>query len=311
MSKRQYSEANVPDQTGKTALITGANTGIGFEAARVLAARGARVLLACRSEDKASDAMQRIRAKHPQAVLEFVPLDLASLASVRQAAHQVLQHSRLDLLINNAGVMVPPKTLTEDGFELQFGVNHLGHFALTGLLLPKLLEQEDARVVNVSSSAHKFGRIFFDDINAERTYSAWARYGMSKLANLLFTFELQRQLADQGHSALRVLACHPGGAETDLSRHLPQVLSAVMTPLARLVINSAAEGALPTLRAATDPSALGGDYYGPAGLFEIARSAVRVNADLHAHNLADAQRLWRVSVEMTGVNPWVQDNVEG
>jgi NAD(P)-dependent dehydrogenase (short-subunit alcohol dehydrogenase family) len=302
-SAAPYGEGDVPDQSGKTALITGANTGIGFETARVLAARGARVLLACRSQAKAQDALQRITAICPGANLDVLTLDLASLASVRKAAAAVAREPRVDVLINNAGVMVPPKTLTADGFELQFGVNHLGHFAFTGLLLPKLLKQADARIVNVASSAHKFGRMDFDDLHAERGYSAGARYGMSKLANLLFTFELKRRLADAGAGHVSVLACHPGGAETDLARHLPKMMSAAILPFARMVINSAAEGALPTLRAATDPQAVSGEYYGPAGWFEIAGSAVPVTADPRAHNAADAQRLWALSIALTGVDP--------
>lgn len=300
---QRYSESDVPDQTGKTVVVTGANTGIGFEAARVFAQRGARVLLACRSQSSAETAIDRIAQLCETPQLEYVPLDLANLASVHEAARHIANEARLDILINNAGVMVPPKSLTTDGFELQFGVNHLGHFALTGLLLTKLLEMPQARVVNVSSAAHKFGSIDFNDVHAEHGYSAGARYAMSKLANLLFTFELQRRLEQRGSHQLLSLSCHPGGADTDLSRHLPTWLAATITPLARTVINSAAEGALPTLRAATDEQARSGDYYGPAGLFEIARSAVRVKPDMRALSHSDAKRLWALSVELTGVDP--------
>jgi len=298
-----YTEKDVPDQVGRTFFVTGANTGIGFEAARVLAQRGARVLLGCRSEDKAQAAIARIQAETSGAELRYIPLDLASLASVAAAAEAVQDEPRLDVLINNAGVMMPPKTLTEEGFESQFGINHLAHFALTGLLLPTLMSQADARVVNVASSAHKFGRIDYSDPHAQQSYRAGARYGMSKLANLLFTFELQRRL-QAADTALDVIACHPGGADTELARHFPKGLYTVVQPLARLVMNTAAEGALPTLRAATDPQALGGEYYGPAGLFEIARSAVKVVPSSQARDEADARRLWELSVELTGVQPF-------
>ncbi len=297
-----YSEGDVPDQSGRTVFITGANTGIGDEAARVLAARGARVLLGCRSAAKAAAAIEGIRTHYAAADLAFVALDLADLGSVRDAAAQVLSEERLDLLINNAGVMVPPKSTTKDGFELQFGVNHLGHFALTGLLLPELMAEPGARIVTVASLAHQFGYMRFDDLQAQRGYNAGARYGMSKLANLLFTFELHRRL-QAAKADTAALACHPGGADTELARHIPQVFYQTMRPFARLVLNSAAEGALPTLRAATDAGAASGEYYGPAGWFEIARSARRVGTAPQARNQQDAARLWDISVELTGVEP--------
>ena len=194
MSER-YQENQVPSQAGKTAFVTGANTGIGFDTARVLAEKGARVLLGCRDEQRANKAMNAIRARVPNASLAWVALDLTSLASIRSAAEQVLAEDRLDFLVNNAGVMVPPKTLTEDGFELQFGVNHLGHFALTGHLLPLLKRQPDARIVTVSSLAHRGGKIDFDDLQANQGYSRMKRYQMSKLANILFTLALSEKLA--------------------------------------------------------------------------------------------------------------------
>jgi NAD(P)-dependent dehydrogenase (short-subunit alcohol dehydrogenase family) len=203
-----YTEASVPTQAGKTIFITGANTGIGFEAARVLAGRGARVLLGCRSEEKANVAMGKIREQHPDADLVWIPLDLTSLKSVAVAADEVKKEPRLDVLVNNAGVMIPPKTLTEDGFELQFGVNHLGHFALTGHLLDLLAATPGARVVNVSSGAHRDGRIDFDDPHAEHSYKPMNRYQMSKAANLYFTLELARRCKARGLDVTS-LACHP------------------------------------------------------------------------------------------------------
>ncbi len=297
-----YAEADVPALDGRTVFVTGANTGIGYEAARVFAARGARVLLGCRSEEKGTQAVDSIREGHPGADVAAIPLDLAELASVRRAAAIVNEESRLDLLVNNAGVMVPPKTLTADGFESQFGINHLGHFALTGHLLPKLMAHPGARVVNVASSAHRFGRIDFDDLQAEQSYQAGARYGMSKLANLLFTLELQNRL-DAQHQNTVAVACHPGGADTELGRHINPRLTAVIQPLARLVLNSAAEGALPTLRAATDDAVKGGEYFGPSGWFELAHGATQVTTSIAARDGDVARRLWTVSVELTGVDP--------
>lgn len=297
-----YSESDVPDQSGKTMFVTGANTGIGFEAARVLAQRGARVLLGCRSRSKAQSARERIVEVAPKAEVEIIDLDLNDLASVRSAAKRVTEEERLDVLINNAGIMMPPRQLTADGFESQFGVNHLGHFALTGLLLDMIADREGGRIVSVSSVAHRNGEMHFDDLNAERSYSKIGRYAQSKLANLLFTFELERRLRAGGHRAI-ALACHPGGAMTELSRYLPRFAEALMAPIGKLVLNTAAEGALPTLRAATDPQAQGGDYYGPQGHFEIAKGAHKVQAKPHAHDRAAMRLLWETSIDLTGVDP--------
>ncbi|MCP5060223.1 MAG: SDR family NAD(P)-dependent oxidoreductase [bacterium] len=238
----QYDEASVPDQTGKTIFVTGANTGIGYEAARVLADRGARVLLGCRSEEKAQDAIGRIRALLPDADIAWIPLDLTSLKSVAEAAEIVKREPRLDALVNNAGVMIPPLTRTEEGFELQFGVNHLGHFALTGHLLDRLAANPGSRIVNVSSAAHVQGRIDFEDPNAEQSYHPLRRYGMSKAANLYFMVELTRRLADTGTPVTSV-GCHPGVANTELSRTFPGWFW-VIAPLMRPLFNTPAEGAL-------------------------------------------------------------------
>ena len=297
-----YQESDVPDQLGRTILMTGANTGIGYEAARVLAARGARVLLGCRSPEKGTAALERIKARSPDANLGLILLDLGSLASIRAAAEQVLQEPQLDVLINNAGVMAPPRQLTEDGFELQFGINHLGHFALTGHLLPLLKDRDNARIVTVSSSGHKVGRIIYEDINAEQSYRAGARYSMSKIANLLFTRELQRRLAATGSKAIAV-ACHPGGTATDLSRHLSPLFNATVLPLLRVVINKPPEGALPTLMAATQPGVQGNAYFGPAGFMELVRSAKKVQPNAASQDAQDAARLWQLSIDMTGVDP--------
>ncbi len=299
-----FTHADVPDQSGRTILITGANTGIGFEAAGVLAGKGfilgpgpCHVILACRDREKAEWAMSRIMARYRGEVsLRFLQLDLADLASVRAAAEQV---ERLDVLINNAGIMHPPYALTKDGFESQFGVNHLGHFALTGLLLHKL-SGPDPRVVTVSSIAHKAGRIDFDNLDGRKSYSRGSFYNQSKLANLLFMAELDRRLRAAG-SPVKSIGCHPGVSGTDLGRQI--WLEHVGMKLLNAVLNPPARAALPTLQAATDPTAQGGDYFGPQGFMEMrgpsgpaSRTARACDADL-------AARLWDVSVELTGVDP--------
>ena len=296
-----FTAADVPDQTGKTIFITGANTGLGFEAAKVLAGMGARVLIGCRSRDKAEQARSKIMAQHPAAEVAVVELDLGSLDSVKKAAAVVAKEPHLDVLINNAGIMIPPYELTREGFESQFGVNHLGPFALTALLLDKLRSTPDSRVVSTSSIAHKQGKIYFDDINAEQRYNAVVRYAQSKLANLYFTYELQRRLAAAGDNTISV-AAHPGIATTELSRYLPRAL-VLLTPLFQPLFNTAAQGAWPTLCAATMPGVRGGDYYGPSKRRETAGPAVKVKSTGRSHDRAVARELWELSIAMTGVDP--------
>jgi NAD(P)-dependent dehydrogenase (short-subunit alcohol dehydrogenase family) len=293
-----WTAADIPDQHGRTAVVTGANTGLGFETAHGLATRGATVILACRTMAKAADAAGRIRAAVPGARLEVIRLDLGSLASVRAAAGQVRETCpRLDLLINNAGLMTPPYGKTEDGFELQFGTNHLGHFALTGLVLDSLLAVPGSRIITVSSNGHRAGDIYFDDINFEHRYSRIRAYGQSKLANLMFTYELERRLRAAG-AATSALAAHPGVSTTELQRHVP----AWMQAMSRFVPRQPAErGALPTLRAATDPSARGGQYYGPAGRFQITGYPVPVQSSRRSHDPEVQRRLWELSQRLTGV----------
>ena len=292
----KWTHDRIPDQTGRTAVVTGSNTGIGFETAATLAAKHAAVVLACRDRQKADDAIRRIRARTPSARLELIELDLASLASVNRFADAFrADHDRLDLLINNAGVMIPPFALTEDGFELQFGCNHLGHFALTGRLVDLLEATPGARVVNVASLAHRYGAMDFDNLNAEKGYDKMKAYGQSKLANLLFTSELRRRLERAG-SGLMATAAHPGWTGTDLQRH-----SAFIMLANRFFAQTPPLGALPTLRAATDPEAAGGDYYGPRGFLEMRGYPKKVGAAPAAANDVDARRLWQVSEELTGV----------
>jgi NAD(P)-dependent dehydrogenase (short-subunit alcohol dehydrogenase family) len=300
---RSFTADDVPDQSGRTFVVTGANTGLGFEAAKVLADRGARVLMGCRSRDKALAAMAEISEAVPDADLDFVPLDQGDLASIRVAADRIALEPRLDVLVNNAGIMVPPRELTTDGFESQFGVNHLGTFALTSHLLDMLGEQEESRVVVTSSLAHRGGEIFFDDIDAAKSYRAQRRYQQSKLANLLFTFELDRRLAAAGAETIAV-ACHPGIAVTELVRNMPGAFGLV-TPFIRPLFNSPAAGAWPTLMAATAPGVSGGDYVGPARWMETSGPARKVGATSRSRDRELADRLWDLSIEMTGVDPGI------
>jgi NAD(P)-dependent dehydrogenase (short-subunit alcohol dehydrogenase family) len=298
MSK--WTAVDIPDQTGRTAVITGANTGLGFETAAALAGRGARVVLAVRNLEKGKQAAARITATTPGADVELQELDLSSLESVRTAAAQLRSdHDRIDLLINNAGVMYTPKSTTKDGFELQFGTNHLGHFALTGLLLDRLLPVAGSRVVNVSSIGHRIrAAIHFDDLQWERRYSRVGAYGQSKLANLLFTYELQRRLAPRGTTI--AAAAHPGGSATELTRNLPRLI-ATLTTVVEPLFQSADQGALPTLRAATDPAVLGGQYFGPDGFLEMRGYPKVVASSAQSHDVEVQRRLWTVSEELTGV----------
>ncbi|MGB5193413.1 MAG: SDR family NAD(P)-dependent oxidoreductase [Polyangiales bacterium] len=297
MSKHDWGAEQVPDQTGRVAIITGSNSGIGFETARVLAGEGATVIMACRNLDKAKPKAKEIRAAHPGCDVEVMRLDLSNLDSVRQFAEEFrAKHSRLDLLVNNAGIMVPPYGKTAQGFETQFGVNHLGHFALTGLLLDLLLSTPGSRVVTVSSIAHYLGKIDFSDLNWERGYKAQAAYGQSKLANLLFTYELQRRLAAAGKETLAV-AAHPGWTSTNLQEHAPSVKF-----MNRFFAQEPLMGALPTLYAATESDVKGGEYYGPSGFLEMNGPPKRVNSNKRSRDEKVAERLWNVSQDLTGVH---------
>ena len=296
----KWTAADIPDQTGRTAVITGANTGLGYETAAALAGRGARVVLAVRNLEKGKQAVARITAATPGAEVELQELDLTSLESVRAAAARLRSgHDRIDLLINNAGVMYTPRSTTKDGFELQFGTNHLGHFAFTGLLLDRLLPVA-SRVVTVSSIGHRIrAAIHFDDLQWERRYSRVGAYGQSKLANLLFTYELQRRLAPHGTTI--AVAAHPGGSNTELLRNLPRPIAAASSLLVEPLMQDADLGALPTLRAATDPGVLGGQYFGPDGFQEMRGYPKVVASSAQSHDVELQRRLWAVSEELTGV----------
>ncbi len=299
-----WSQADAPDQTGKVAIVTGANSGIGLEVAQMLAAKNALVVLACRSSQRAEEAAQRIARAVPTAKLEIRSLDLSALSSVRAFATQLLErHTHVDLLINNAGVMALPYSRTADGFEMQFGTNHLGQFALTALLLPLLERAPAPRVVSVSSTMHRVGRLQLDDLQSEKSYRKWPAYGRSKLANLLFIYELERRLRAAKKKTIAV-ACHPGYASTNLLMVGPSLekaswVSAFLKVANRFVAQSAERGALPTLYAATEPSLKGGEFIGPSGLFELWGAPRVVSSNAHSKDEKTAHALWELSEKLT------------
>ncbi len=287
---------SLPDQSGKTCIVTGANVGIGFATVNYLAAKGANVILACRNVDKGIAALADIRKATPSADVTVEKLDLASLASVRSFADTVLaRYQGLDVLINNAGVALPPPGKTEDGFEIQFGTNVLGHFALTGLLLPLLSKTPGARIVTLSSTAHWFAKIDFDNLNAERNYDKTKAYGQSKLADLMFAYELQRRLEKTGSTTMS-LAVHPGVAMSELFRY-----SAGLNFFLGFLSQSIHEGAWPTLMAAVDPSLKGGEFIGPGGFLTIKGEPTVQRSSDRSHDPAVASRLWDVAQTLTGV----------
>jgi len=298
-----WTETDVPDESGRVAIVTGSNTGLGYDTARVLAARGAKVVMAVRDTAKGEAAAARIRGITPRADVTVHKLDLGSLDSVRTASAELAAaYPRIDLLINNAGVMYPPKQSTADGFELQFGTNHLGHFALTGLLLKNLLSVDGSRVVAVASIAHNIkAKIDFADLQWEhRRYDRVAAYGQSKLANLMFAYDLQRRLSAANAKTISV-AAHPGVAATELVRHVPGASLPGVSWLSGRLLNTSELGALPTLRAATDPAVRGGQYWGPDGFRELRGYPELVDSSAQSHDTAIQDRLWTVSEELTGV----------
>ena len=292
MSKSKWTEKNIPNQSGKIAIVTGSSSGIGYEAARILAKKNATVIIAVRNLEKGEYARSKIKSENPDAVLDIIKLDLADLSSVKSFVNEFKsKYNKLDLLINNAGVMIPPYTKTKDGFELQFGTNHLGHFALSLQLLDVIEKTPNARIVNVSSGAHKYGKINFDDLNwEERDYKA---YGDSKIANLYFTKELAKKVADKN---IQVTAAHPGWTATELQRH-----SGMIEFLNKIVAMPQDQGALPTLRAAVDNDAKSGDYFGPNGWQEWRGYPVKVEPNDLAKDEKIAKKLWDVSEELTGI----------
>lgn len=301
---KHWTPERLGDLTGRTILITGANSGIGWEAARILANRGAHVVLTARSEAKAADAVDRLRAGRPDLDLSTVLLDLADLGSVRAAATVIRErYPELDALVNNAGVMALPYRTTADGFEMQLGTNHLGHFALTAELLP-LVEAAGGRVASVSSMAARRGAIDFDDLMGERSYRKWDAYSQTKLANLLFTLELERRLRAADAAAIAV-ACHPGWAATNLQAAGARMEGSRVKELGMRVVNSllsqsAERGAWPTVFAAAGDGVVGGGYYGPEGIAESRGPVGPAGFPGRSRDEEVARRLWEVSEELTG-----------
>ena len=301
---KNWTTDDIPDLTGKVIIVTGSNSGLGFEEAKEFARKGAQTILACRSMDKAKAALAQMLAAVPNAPAEIMHLDLASQESVHQFVSEFKKkYAKLDVLVNNAGIMMVPYSTTEDGFESQFGTNHLGHFALTGLLIDSLLNTSGSRVVNISSYAHHIGSMDFTNLMYEggNGYSSTRAYGRSKLANLLFTYELQRRFEAIGADAIAV-ASHPGSSHTNLTSHIEnkwysKLLNTLLEPMAQ----SAAMGALPTIRAAVDPNVKGGQYYGPDGFMEQRGYPAVVTSNRASHEATDARQLWQVSEQLTGV----------
>lgn len=295
----KWNTNNIPDQQGKVIIVTGSSSGIGFQDAKVLAGKNAEVIIAVRNQAKAGKAAEKIRAYYKDARVTVMILDLADLNSVRKFAEEFKQkYSRLDLLINNAGVMVPPYSKTSGGFELQFGTNHLGPFALTGLLFGLLKETGNSRIISVSSNAHKFGNINFEDLSWEkRKYSPWRAYGDSKLANLYFIYELKSKI-EEAKLNIKAAAAHPGWTSTELQRHSGFIVNL----LDKVYAQSIEMGALPTLYAATANDVESGDYYGPGGWGEWRGYPKIVESNSLSHNTDIAKKLWEISEKLTGIS---------
>ncbi|WP_051664281.1 oxidoreductase [Dyadobacter crusticola] len=294
-----WSYNDIPDQNGRVALVTGGPSGIGFHIALMLAKKGAEVILTYRDFDKAQEAMDKIVAEYPEAKVAAVKLDLADLTSVAECAAELKEkYNKLDVLINNAGVMVPPFTKTQQGFELQMGTNHLGHFALTGLLLPILIHTPGSRIVSVSSLAAIIGKVSLDDLNyRHRRYNKWEAYGQSKLANLLFIQELSKRLTEHKVQSIAV-ASHPGGSPTNLQRTSSYFMKKILTPL---ISQSPSQAALPTLRAACDPAVLSGSYWGPSSFFGLRGYPKQATIPSRALDINVSSQLWELSEKLTGV----------
>ena len=295
-----FTAADVPDLAGRCIYVTGADSGIGFEAVKVLAARGARVILGCRDETLARAAMLRVRESVPKADLGFVAIDLSDLDAVKRGAAS-LANEPIDVLVNNAGLMVPQLQRTAQGHELHFGVNYYAGFVLSALLLPQLATRPDPRIVITSSFAHRRERLPWDDLGAQADYNWWKRYGISKLACLLFLLEFDRRLRVSG-SPVKAIGCHPGSSITGIVRHYPWPIPQ-LAPVARQVLNPPPRAAWPLLQAATDPQVEAGGYYGPMGLGEIRGRSGPARREPHALDRTDAARLWALTVEATGIDP--------
>lgn len=301
---KNWTFENIPDLQGKTIIVTGGNSGLGYESVKAFALKGATVILACRNLAKGEKAKNEILKANPSGEIQVMQLDLANLTSVEAFAKKFAsEHKQLDVLLNNAGIMATPNIKTDDGFEAQLGTNHLGHFALTGHLLPLLKGTPQSRVVNVSSLAHKGGKMDFNDLMFEkcRKFKPMRAYGQSKLANLLFTYELQRFFEANNIDCIAV-AAHPGGSNTRLANHFEtNKFMVAVSKIARGAMQPAAKGALPQIRASVDANVKGGDYFGPSGIGELFGYPVLVKSNAASHNEENARKLWAVSEKLTGV----------
>jgi NAD(P)-dependent dehydrogenase (short-subunit alcohol dehydrogenase family) len=290
----------IPSQKGRLALITGANAGLGLETTKWFAQKEIKVVMACRDLAKGEDAKKKVLKDVPSANLEIMQLDLSSLNSINNFANEFIsRYDQLDILVNNAGIMVPPLMRTTEGFEIQFGVNHLGHFLLTNLLMPVVTKTKNSRIVILSSGAHRSGKIHFDNLNWEKDYSKFAAYSQSKLANLMFALDLNQKLEEKGHSTIAV-AAHPGVARTSLGRYVNKILYILLLPLFYLITHSARKGSLPTLMAALDPNVKGGDYFGPQGRREMKGPPGKAEIASQTLDLEVRRKLWEVSEDLTG-----------
>lgn len=297
MSNKKWNTENIPDQKGKIVLITGATSGLGKEAAKIFASKGATVILPVRNTEKAKTVREEILKTNPNAKIDVRSLDLSNLNSIKLFSEEISKsYTQLDILINNAGIMYCPYSKTQDGFEMQMGTNHLGPYALTAQLMPLLMKTANSRIVNTASLAHLTGNIDFEDINWEnRKYKTMQAYADSKLANLYFHYELTKKLKGQENAPL-VIAAHPGWTKTELDRHIGLVgfISSIIGQKVQM-------GVLPTLRAATDPQAISGDYFGPSGFREMRGNPIKVKSNELSHNTQKAAQLWSLSEKLTGV----------
>jgi NAD(P)-dependent dehydrogenase (short-subunit alcohol dehydrogenase family) len=304
MKRKKWTLNDIPSLKGKVAIVTGGNSGLGFESVKALASKGAEVIMVCRSIEKGERAKNQILETCPEADIKVFQIDLMDLSSVKSFAEKFKStYTRLDILLNNAGIMISPFELTKDGFESQMGTNHLGHFALTGNLIDLIIATPNSRVVTVSSLAHKQWKICFNNNLSEKaeSYNKMRAYARSKMANLLFAYHLQR-LFDNNNVNCLSLAAHPGASHTNLGRHMEKnVLVRILRPLIERVLPSAASGALSQIRAEVDPSAKGGQFYGPSGFMQLSGLPVLVSSSITSYNTDDAQRLWQISEELTGV----------
>lgn len=295
---KKFTLNDMPSQQGKIAIVTGANNGIGYETALGLANKGATVIMACRNPTKAQNAISRIKEELPKADLIFIPLDLSSLKSVRDFADTFKSsYQKLDILVNNAGIMIPPFSKTEDGFESQMGVNYFAHFLLTGLLMNELNASAQARVVALSSVVHKMGKISFSNLNAEKRYSKVEAYSQSKLACMMFAYELDRRLKKANSSVISVVA-HPGVSATSLLQYIPKIVTTILLPLTSPIMNTPKQAAMPSLMAALDTSVKGGDFFGPTGFGDMSGEPAKVASKPHSHNKEIAEKLWETSEEL-------------